>query len=237
MGLISDARSIANRDPAARNSLQVILLYPGFHILIFHRMAHWFYKHKQYMIARWISQTGRFWTGIEIHPGACIGSGLFIDHGSGIVIGETAVIGNECTIYHGVTLGGTGKEKKRKRHPTLGDRVLIGAGAKILGPINIGDNVLVGANSVVLHDVPESATIVGVPGRVVKQQGKKTVQHNTELDHANTPDPLEQEICRLMRRVSLLEKAVSLPKGPDCDALGNEAIKKSPEQGKPDPGE
>jgi len=227
MGLLADARSIADRDPAAKSPLQVILLYPGFHILIFHRMAHWFYKHRRFMIARWISQTGRFWTGIEVHPGARIGSGLFIDHGSGIVIGETAVIGNECTIYHGVTLGGTGKDKGRKRHPTLGDRVLIGAGAKILGPISIGSNVMIGANSVVLHDVPDFATVVGVPGHVVKQQGKKAVQHNTELDHGNAPDPLEQEICRLMRRVSLLEKAMSVQKGSDCTVLPDQVVKQN----------
>jgi serine O-acetyltransferase len=207
MGLYSDARSIASRDPAAKNVLQVMLLYPGFHILISHKFAHWFYKHRFYMVARWISQSGRFWTGIEIHPGAQIGEGLFIDHGSGIVIGETAQIGNDCTIYHGVTLGGTGKEKGRKRHPTLGDNVLVGAGAKILGPIRVGNNVMVGANSVVLHDVPEEATVVGVPGHVVKYQGRKHIEHNKELDHASAPDPLEQEICKIMRRVSMLERA------------------------------
>lgn len=152
---------------------------------------------------------------------------FFIDHGSGIVIGETAVIGNECTIYHGVTLGGTGKEKGRKRHPSLGDCVLIGAGAKVLGPINVGSNVMVGANSVVLHDVPEGATVVGVPGHVVKQQGKKVVQHSTELDHGNAPDPLEQEICRLMRRVSLLEKSMSMQKGPDCTVLPDQVVKQN----------
>lgn len=208
MGLYSDARSIAGRDPAAKNVLQVMLLYPGFHILIFHKFAHWFYKHHRYMIARWISQSGRFWTGIEIHPGAKIGEGLFIDHGSGIVIGETAQVGKDCTIYHGVTLGGTGKEKGRKRHPSIGDNVLIGAGAKILGPIKVSSNVMIGANSVVLHDVPEEATVVGVPGHVVKYQGKKHIDHNMELDHASAPDPLEQEICRIMRRVTILERAI-----------------------------
>ncbi|MDN5314487.1 MAG: serine O-acetyltransferase [Clostridiales bacterium] len=225
MGLIADARSIAARDPAAKSALQVFLLYPGFHILIFHRLAHFFYRHRRFMIARWISQTGRFWTGIEIHPGACLGKGLFIDHGSGIVIGETAEVGDDCTIYHGVTLGGTGKDKGRKRHPTIGDNVLIGAGAKVLGPITIGNCVMVGANSVVLHDVPDEATVVGVPGHVVRQQGKKHVPHNTELDHGSAPDPLEQEICRLMRRVSVLERAMSMSNGTDCSVLPGQVVK------------
>ena len=225
MGLYSDAKSIAGRDPAARNVFQVIFLYPGFHILIFHKFANWFYRHRRFIFARWISQTGRFWTGIEIHPGAKIGKGLFIDHGSCVVIGETAVVGNDCTIYHGVTLGGTGKEKGRKRHPTIGDNVLIGAGAKILGPIKIGKSVLVGANSVVLHDVPDDATIVGVPGHVVKHQGKKHINHNTELDHASAPDPLEQEICRLMRRISILEREMKLKTGADCEVSSGNIVK------------
>lgn len=226
MGLYSDAKSIAGKDPAARNALQVMLLYPGFHILIFHKFAHWFYKHRWYMMARWISQSGRFWTGIEVHPGATIGRGLFIDHGSGVVIGETASLGNDCTIYHGVTLGGTGKDKGRKRHPTLGDNVLVGAGAKILGPIKVGNNVLVGANSVVLHDVPDKATVVGVPGHVVKYQGKKNLFHDTELDHANAPDPLEQEICKIMRRVALLERALDMQCGEDCSLAESRRFRK-----------
>lgn len=208
MSLYSDAKSIAKRDPAAKGVWQVVLLYPGFHILVYHRVAHWFYCIHLFFIARLISQLGRFFTGIEIHPGAKIGQGLFIDHGSGVVVGETAEIGNFCTLYHEVTLGGTGKDKG-KRHPTLGDNVLVGAGAKILGPFRVGDNAMIGANSVVLHEVPDSATVVGVPGKVVRQRGR-TIQHSVELDHANTPDPIEQEICMLLHRVSALERQFGL---------------------------
>lgn len=164
--LYEDAKNIKEKDPAANNILYVILMYQGFHSLVFHRIAHWFYKCHLFFLARLISQIARFFTGIEIHPGAKIGRRLFIDHGMGIVIGETATIGNDCTIYHGVTLGGTGKDKK-KRHPDLGDNVLVGCGAKILGPIKIGDNVKIGANSVVLKDVPENITIVGIPGKEI----------------------------------------------------------------------
>lgn len=167
--LLEDAKNIREKDPAARNIAEVILLYPGFHILVFHRMAHWLYKKKCLFLARLISQLARFLTGIEIHPGATIGRRLFIDHGKGIVVGETATIGNDCTIYHGVTLGGTGKDKM-KRHPDIGNHVMIGCGAKILGPIQIGDHVKVGANAVVLRGVENGCTVVGVPGRVV---GKK----------------------------------------------------------------
>lgn len=204
MSLYSDAKSIAKRDPAARGVWQVILLYPGFHILINHRMANWCYRHHLSFLGELISFIGRFFTGIEIHPGAKIGQGLFIDHGSGIVVGETAEIGNFCTIYHGVSLGGTGKEKG-KRHPTLGNNVLVGAGAKILGPFRIGDNAMIGANAVVLNEVPDGATVVGVPGKMVRQRGE-SIQHSIELDHANTPDPIEQEICMLLHRITALEK-------------------------------
>ena len=164
--LYEDANNIKEKDPAANNILYVIFMYQGFHSLVFHRIAHWFYKCHLFFLARLISQIARFFTGIEIHPGAKIGRRLFIDHGMGIVIGETATIGNDCTIYHGVTLGGTGKDKK-KRHPDLGDNVLVGCGAKILGPIKIGDNVKIGANSVVLKDVLENTTIVGIPGKEI----------------------------------------------------------------------
>lgn len=204
MGLYADAKSIARRDPAARNILQVILLYPGFHILVSHRVAHFFFRLHLFFLARWTSQIGRFFTGIEIHPGARIGPGLFIDHGMGVVIGETSIIGDNCTIYHGVTLGGTGKEKGR-RHPTLGDNVLIGAGAKLLGAIDIGSNAMIGANAVVLNEVPPNATIVGVPGKVVRHMGRP-VQHSIELDHDNAPDPMEQELCILLHRVAALER-------------------------------
>lgn len=167
--LYYDAKNIQQNDPAARNIFEVILLYPGFHALFSHRIAHFFYNIKLFFIARLISQLTRFFTGIEIHPGATIGKRLMIDHGMGIVIGETAVIGNDCVIYHQVTLGGTGKEKL-KRHPTIGNNVLIGAGAKLLGPINIGDNVKIGAGSVVLKSVEKNSTVVGVPeDRVIKR--------------------------------------------------------------------
>ena len=167
--LYYDAKNIQQKDPAARNIFEVILLYPGFHALFFHRIAHFFYNIKLFFIARLISQLTRFFTGIEIHPGATIGKRLMIDHGMGLVIGETAVIGNDCVIYHQVTLGGTGKEKL-KRHPTIGNNVLIGAGAKLLGPINIGDNVKIGAGSVVLKSVEKNSTVVGVPeDRVIKR--------------------------------------------------------------------
>ncbi len=167
--LYYDAKNIQQKDPAARNIFEVILLYPGFHALFFHRIAHFFYNIKLFFIARLISQLTRFFTGIEIHPGATIGKRLMIDHGMGIVIGETAVIGNDCVIYHQVTLRGTGKEKL-KRHPTIGNNVLIGAGAKLLGPINIGDNVKIGAGSVVLKSVEKNSTVVGVPeDRVIKR--------------------------------------------------------------------
>jgi serine O-acetyltransferase len=208
MGLLYDARQIKKRDPAARGILGVIFLYPGFHALIYHRIGHFFYRLKLYAVARWVSQTGRLFTGIEIHPGANIGKGLFLDHGMGIVIGETSVIGNNCTIYHGVTLGGTGNEKG-KRHPTIGNNVLIGAGAKLLGPFTVGDNVMIGANAVVLTDIPDKATVVGIPGKVVRIDGMP-ISHAQELDHAVTADPVEQEICKLLHRVMSLEKAAGV---------------------------
>lgn len=163
--LYLDAKNISDKDPASKNVLYVILLYPGFHALLFYRIAHFFSNLQLKFIARLISQFARFLTGIEIHPGAKIGKRLFIDHGMGIVIGETTTIGDDCTIYHGVTLGGTGKDKY-KRHPDLGNNVIVGCGAKVLGPIKIGDNVKIGANSVVLKEVPENSTVVGVPGKI-----------------------------------------------------------------------
>lgn len=167
--LYLDAKNIMQKDPAARSILEVILLYPGFHILVYHRIAHFFYRCKLLFLARMISQIGRFFTGIEIHPGAKIGKRLFIDHGMGIVIGETAEIGDDCTIYHQATLGGTGKDKN-KRHPTIGNNVMIGAGSKILGPIVIGNYVKIGAGSVVLKNVEDNVTVVGTPiNRVIKK--------------------------------------------------------------------
>ena len=168
--LYLDAKNIKEKDPASKSLLEVIVLYQGFHILVFYRIAHFLYKNKLFFIARLISQLGRFFTGIEIHPGAKIGKRLFIDHGMGIVIGETAEIGNDCTIYHQVTLGGTGKDAV-KRHPTIGDNVLLGAGAKILGPILIGNNVKVGAGAVVLKSVVDNSTVVGVPAEKIIKRG------------------------------------------------------------------
>lgn len=163
-----DIEYIIENDPAARTKLEVFLLYPSIHARIAHMFSHFLYKKKLFFLARLISQLARFFTGIEIHPGATLGAGILIDHGMGVVIGETAQIGNRVTIYHGTTLGGTGKDKGIKRHPTVGDNVVIGAGAKVLGNINIGSNSKIGSNSVVLNDVPEGATVVGIPGKVVK---------------------------------------------------------------------
>ena len=164
--LYEDAKNIQKKDPASRNILEVIILYQGFHILVFHRVSHFLYKCHLKFLARLNSQIARFFTGIEIHPGAKIGRRLFIDHGMGIVIGETTTIGNDCTLYHGVTLGGTGKDKY-KRHPDLGNKVIVGCGAKVLGPIKIGNNVKIGANAVVLKNVEDNSTVVGIPGKTV----------------------------------------------------------------------
>lgn len=161
-----DIRNIMNNDPAARSALEVFLLYPSIHVMLFYRIAHVLYRRRFFFIARLLSQLGRFFTGIEIHPGAKIGKGLFIDHGMGVVIGETTEIGDNVTIYHGVTLGGTGKEKG-KRHPTICDNVVIGTGAKVLGPITVGSSAKIGANTVVLSDVPSNATAVGIPARIL----------------------------------------------------------------------
>ncbi len=199
-----DIRAILERDPAARNGLEVFLLYPGFHALLYHRLAHWFYKHRMKFMARWVSQTCKFWTGIEIHPGASIGRGLFIDHGTGVVIGETAEIGDNCTIYQGVTLGGTGKDHG-KRHPTLGNNVMVGAGAKVLGPFKVGDNSKIAANAVVLSEIEADSTCVGVPARVVRRGGAK-VTPQADLDQIHIPDPVSMELCRLLVRIESLEK-------------------------------
>lgn len=203
--------SIKERDPAARNSAEVFFLYPGFRAVMHHRAAHWFYTHKMFFIARYISQRARHKTGIEIHPGAKIGRNLFIDHGMGVVIGETSEIGDNCIIYQGVTLGGTGKDKG-KRHPTLGDNVLVGTGAKILGPFKVGNNSKIAGGAVVLHEIPENSTAVGVPARVIRIGGekvKKAFENCTgDLDQVNIPDPVEQEICMLKKRVLELEHIV-----------------------------
>ena len=206
MGLLEDARNIQRKDPAARSVLEVVLLYPGFHILVYHRIAHWLYEHEHFFLARWVSQHGRHKTGIEIHPGAKIGKCLFIDHGMGIVFGETTEIGDNCTIYHGVTLGGTGKDKG-KRHPTLGDNVMVGAGAKVLGPINIGNNVKVAANAVVLKDIPDNCTAVGVPARIARMAGQKVQQQ--DLDQIHIPDLTMEDITMLKSAVTCLRAEMS----------------------------
>lgn len=211
----ADIESIKARDPAAHSTLEVVLTYSGVHAVIMHRVAHWFYKKDMIVTARIISQISRFLTGIEIHPGAKIGKGLLIDHGSGVVIGETAEIGDYCLLYQGCTLGGTGKETG-KRHPTLGNRVMVGCGAKILGPFKVGDGAKIAANAVVLEEVPPNATAVGVPARIVRVNGKTPPCPATEdIDQIHIPDPVAQELCRyrvqlenLERKVSQLENAV-----------------------------
>ena len=200
-GIFHELKSIKERDPAARNCFELIL-YPGVHALVWHRVAHFFHKIRLKFIARFISQLTRLFTGIEIHPGAEIGKGLFIDHGMGVVIGETTQVGDYCTIYQGATLGGTGKDKG-KRHPTLGNNVIIGSGAKVLGPLKIGDNARIAANAVVLSDVPDNATAVGVPARVVRLNGVKVAP---ALDHTHIPDPVAQDMCRLNVKLERLEK-------------------------------
>ena len=202
MGLLADAKSMLKKDPAARSLVEVMLLYPGFHALVFYRVSHWFYKHGRLFCARMVSQWGRGFTGIEIHPGAVIGEGLFIDHGDGVVIGETTVIGNNVTLYQGVTLGGTGKDVG-KRHPTIGDNVVIGAGAKVLGPFTVGSGSKIGALAVVLKAVPPNCTVVGNPGRIVRREG---VAPQIDLDHVHLPDPIREHIVALERRVSELEE-------------------------------
>lgn len=197
-----DFRIIFQRDPAARNWLEVILCYPGFHALCLHRLAHWLYRRQIALIPRLISHVGRFLSGIEIHPGAQIGKGVFIDHGMGVVIGETAIVGDYTLIYQGVTLGGTGKETG-KRHPTIGKHVVIGTGASILGNIQIGDRVRVGAGSVVLRDVPTSCTVVGIPGRPIS---RKQDVRLSPLEHGKLPDVEATVICSLLQRVEQLEK-------------------------------
>ena len=197
-------RAYQARDPAARSRLEIFLLYPGVHAVIYHRIAHWFYRHRLFFLARCVSQWSRCWTGIEIHPGAKIGRRLVIDHGMGIVIGETAEIGDDCLIYHGVTLGGTGKDHG-KRHPTIGNNVLISCGAKVLGPFKVGDNARIAANAVVLSEVPESATAVGIPAQVVRIAGK-SAHFADDVDQINVQDPVEEKLDAVLSRLEFLEK-------------------------------
>ena len=196
-----DIRNVVEKDPAARNGFEVLICYPGIWSLIMHRPAHWLYKRNLKLLARIISQLTRWFTGIEIHPGATIGRRCFIDHGMGIIIGETTEIGDDVTIYQGVTLGGTGKDVG-KRHPTIGNRVLISSGAKVLGPFKVGDDVKIGAGSVVLKEVPPGCTVVGIPGTIVRKNGKP---HTQDLDQVDLPDPVAVEIECLRRRIVTLE--------------------------------
>ena len=197
--------TIFREDPAAKSVLEIVLCYPGFHAILFHRLAHQLYTAGVPLFPRIMSQLSRFLTGVEIHPGAKIGRRFFIDHGSGVVIGETAEIGDDCLVYQGVTLGGTGNEKG-KRHPTLGNRVVVGTGAKVLGGIRIGDDVKIGAGSVVVHPVPDRSTVVGIPGRVVRTKREAAGL----LEHGNLPDPEGQAIDELKQRVGELEAQLRL---------------------------
>lgn len=200
-----DIKVVFEQDPAARSRFEVVLTYSGLHAIWAHRIAHALYKGKFYFLARLISQISRFFTGIEIHPGAKIGRRFFIDHGSGVVIGETCEIGDNVTIYQGVTLGGTGKEKG-KRHPTIKDNALIATGAKVLGSITIGENSKIGAGSVVLKDVPDNSTVVGIPGRIVVRDGVR-VKH--KLDHDNLPDPVEDRCAAMEKEIQKLQQELN----------------------------
>jgi serine O-acetyltransferase len=214
-----DVRVIKERDPAAKSTLEVMLTYSGLHAVLAYRLSHALYKKNHHLGARMVSQTARFLTGIEIHPGAEIGRGLFIDHGSGVVIGETTIIGDNCTLYQGVTLGGTGKDTG-KRHPTLGNNVMCGAGSKVLGPFTVGDNSKVAANAVVLKEIPPDCTAVGIPAKVVKRGEHKV---SVDLDQIHIPDPVAQELKRLNEKIVQLELACGMT--PDEDGeLGEDEI-------------
>ncbi len=205
-----DIKAIRERDPAARSDAEVFFCYPGLHAIMYHRVANFFYRHNHKLIARMISQYARRRTGVEIHPAAKIGKGLLIDHGMGVVIGETAIIGDNCTIYHGVTLGGTGKESG-KRHPTIGNNVFIGAHSQLLGSFTVGDNSKIAAESVVLSDIPPNCTAVGSPARIIKRDGVRVVDN---FDNVHIPDPVSQEICKLRIQLERLQK--------ECEEIKNQ---------------
>lgn len=197
-------RAYQQRDPAARSRLEIFLLYPGVHAVLYHRLAHFLYCHRLKFLARLVSQWSRHWTGIEIHPGAKIGRRLVIDHGMGTVIGETAEVGDDCLLYHGVTLGGTGKDQG-KRHPTLGNNVMVATGAKVLGPFRVGDNARIAANAVVLSEIPPDATAVGVPARVVRIAGER-VDYASQVDQIHVTDPLQKDLQMILSRLDWLEQ-------------------------------
>jgi serine O-acetyltransferase len=203
-----DIQSVFERDPAARSMLEVLLCYPGLYAVWGYRVAHWLWMHHLKLLGRCVSQITRWFTGIEIHPGATIGSGLFIDHGMGVVIGETAAVGRDVTLYHAVTLGGTSLAKG-KRHPTLGDRVVIGAGAKILGAITIGDDSRIGANAVVVKSAPPNSVVVGVPGQIIQRSKPHTAKDAPDLEHTQMPDLVGVSLLSLMMRVDELEQRMS----------------------------
>ena len=213
-----DIQTVLKKDPAARNSLEVLICYPGIWALIWHKPAHFLYKHNLKLLARVISQVTRFFTGIEIHPGAQIGRRCFIDHGMAVVIGETTEIGDDVTLYQGVTLGGTGKDSG-KRHPTIGNRVIVSSGAKVLGPFTVGDDVKIGSGSIVLNEIPPGCTVVGIPGKVVKRYGEST----DDLNQVNLPDPVATELECLRRRIVMLEnKLHQLTENQKEEQKGNE---------------
>ena len=220
-----DIQTVVRKDPAARNELEVLMCYPGVWALIWHKPAHWLYDHNLKLLARLISQEARKSTGIEIHPGAKIGRRCFIDHGMGVVIGETTEIGDDCTLYQGITLGGTGKEKG-KRHPTLGNRVVVSSGARVLGPFKVGDDVKIGSGSVVLQEIPNGCTVVGVPGKIVRRYGENT----DDLNQVDLPDPVDVELECLRRRIVMLENKINqLAKDsqkPDLKEVKSPAISK-----------
>lgn len=205
--LLETLRAYQRRDPAARGKLEIFLLYAGVHAIIYYRIAHWLHRHQLCFLARFVSQWGRFWTGIEIHPGAVIGRRLVIDHGMGVVIGETTEIGDDCLLYQGVTLGGTGKDQG-KRHPTIGNNVLIGSGARVLGPFTVGDNARIAAGAVVLSAVPPNCTAVGVPARIARMNGKP-VYYADDVDQIHVHDPIMEELEALRRQVEELEHSLT----------------------------
>jgi len=217
-----DIASVFERDPAARSTLEILACYPGLHAIWGHRLAHWLWAHNLRLLGRWVSQLGRGLTGIEIHPGAVIGPGFFIDHGMGVVIGETAEIGADVTLYHGVTLGGT-SHSKDKRHPTLGDRVVIGAGAKVLGAITIGDDSRIGANAVVVKSVPENSVVVGVPGQIVSRSRPHLASDAPDLNHTALPDLIGVSLSSLLVRVDALEARFNGHGGPSHQIHAPEA--------------
>ena len=202
--LMDTLEAYQRRDPAAHSKLEIFVLYPGGPALLYHRLAHWLYCHTLKFLARAVSQWSRFWTGIEIHPGAKIGRRLVMDHGMGIVIGETAEVGDDCLLYHGVTLGGTGKDQG-KRHPTIGNNVLVSCGAKVLGPIKVGDNSRIAANAVVLSEVPEDATAVGIPAQIVRIAGR-TTRYADEVDQTSVENPTLERLEALSSRLEFIEK-------------------------------